>query len=659
VAAADPSAQVSEGRISHITGSWLHVFRPSLINEVRLTDFRRWNATLAAGMNTTIAKDVGLKGVAQDGMPRINVTGLTSLGHSAQYSDQDPTNMVNFLDSLSWFRGKHNLKMGGEWRASPIQTAYGPSRSGAISFNDVATGRGFALAALLLGWVRQANVEEGDVDARTDYYGFYLQDDWKVSPRLTLNLGLRWEMETPRREAKNRQSGFDPFQINPVSGTPGVITFAGINGQSEYANEWDRNNFGPRVGFAWRPFGNKTAFRGGYGLMYAPLYDGTSARALVAGFGDVRQFASPDNGVTPALLLKDGIPPAPAEERGPGFGAVRVGEAIRTSVEFIDRDIRSPYAHQMSFNIQHELSRGYLVDIGYSGKLGHKWSGRAVDINEIRPELRGATQDQRRRPFPQFGSVTAVMRNWGNSSYHGLNAKIEKRFFAGLNLLANYTWSKFLDDVEATGEAGGAPGTGQQSTYAHHLDKSLSGNDIRHRFTVSSVYQLPVGKGRRFQSRHAFADAIMGGWSLGTIAEFRTGLPYGVVESSNRLNAFSQAQRSNLVGDPALPTDRSRAELVAGWFNTAAFAFPGNGVLGNAARNIGIGPGFASVDASLLKDFNFAERRFVQLRAEFFNLFNRANFSNPNGGRGSAAFGQISSTVNDGRIVQFGLRVVF
>jgi len=187
---------------------------------------------------TTLAHDLGLKGVAEDGMPRVNVTGLTSLGSSSQYRDTR-NNAIHIVESLSRFRGKHALKFGGEWRAGPITEVSGSTRSGSFSFNDVATGRGFALAALLLGWTNSASADSGEIEARTDYYGLYVQDDWKISPRLTLNMGLRWEMETPRSEAQNRQSGFDRYAINPVSGTPGIVTFAGVGGVSRYAHDFD------------------------------------------------------------------------------------------------------------------------------------------------------------------------------------------------------------------------------------------------------------------------------------------------------------------------------------------------------------------------------------------------------------------------------------
>ncbi|MGI8992256.1 MAG: hypothetical protein ACR2I2_22090 [Bryobacteraceae bacterium] len=301
-----------------------------------------------------------------------------------------------------------------------------------------------------------------------------------------------------------------------------------------------------------------------------------------------------------------------------------------------------------------------LLQLEYLGNMAHRIGGPGTEnINETLPQLRGATQNQALRPFPQYGNILWRSPDWGNSTYNALNAKVEKRFSGGLNFMATYTWSKFLDDIAAANELGGASASGQQSYYARHLDKGLSGNDIRHRVTGSFVYELPVGRGKALAVDNRILDGVVGGWSLGTIAEFRTGSPYSVYEQTNKLNSFSAGQRSNIVADPNLPSDRPRAQLVRQWFNTAAFAFPGNGVLGNASKSVGTGPGFINFDTSLLKDFHLTERRYLQFRAQFYNLFNRPNFALPNGSRGNPAFGQISSTVNGGRFIQLSLRFVF
>jgi hypothetical protein len=600
-------------------------------------------------------------------MPRVNVVGLAPLGAGQHERLQRPILTNQFMNSVSWFRGRHAVKFGVDVRLSKNVDDFNSSRYGTVSFNDVATGRGFALAALLLGHVQSASVVDSDeIEARTEYYGLYVQDDWKITPRLTLNLGVRWDLDTPRWEGiENRQALFDPALINPVSNTPGALFFSGRDGRSKYAHRFDKNNFGPRFGFAWRPFGERTVVRGGFGVMFSGAYDTAVPFVAIAGFSDSRDFVSPDNGLTAAFLLRDGIPSAPRQELGAGFGAVRVGESPRLAPDFFDPNHVNPYSMMMNLGIQRELRGNLLVEAGYQNNLSHHVGGRNLNINETPPALRGATASQRLRPYPQYANVTWIAPAWGNSSYHALNLKLEKRFSGGLNVLANYTWSKFLDDVEATNELGGAPGSGglqgggHQSFYARSLDKALSGNDIAHRFIWSSVYELPFGRGRRFNIANPVLNHVAGGWGLGVIAEYRTGPPFGVVEQTNRLNAFSPTQRANISGDPELDPGRPRGELVSQWFNTSAFVFPGDGVLGNAGRAVGRAPGFANWEMSVLKDWRWSDSGSLQFRAELFNLFNRPNFGLPNNQRGNAAFGRIASTVNDGRIVQLGLRLTY
>ncbi len=655
---ADPSLATEFLDNWNITQSWLHSFTPALISDFRYTLFWRNGRNDPLVPDNGIAGAVGLRGVNPSGMPTVSVTGYTGMGRGTQVRTFQHFYPQQFVESLSWFRGKHTVKFGGEARISGQRDLRGNTPFGSFGFNDVATGRGFGMAALLMGWANTAEVFVTGAHARTNYYGFYVQDDWRVAPRLTLNVGLRYDVEQPRWEKSNGQNGFDPFTINPVSNTPGVLTFSGRNGLSKYAHRWDKNNIAPRFGFAYRLPGEKTVLRGGYGLMYGPIYDASVGRVMQASFTDTRTFQSTNNGLTPALVLRDGVPTPPVEERGPGFGAVRPGQTPRLAPEFMSPDHQNTYAHHVSFNIQHQLFGSTLLEAGYMSNLAHSIGGLTVNINQIPPDRIGATQNQSLRPFPQYGNVSWQAPNWGNSSYHALNLKVERRFAAGFNLLANYTWAKFLDDVEANSEAGGAPGNGQQSYHARALDKSYSGSDLRHRFVASTVYEIPVGVGKRFSISSRLADAIFGGWSLGVITEARAGLPYGVIENSNRLNAFSSSQRPNLLGDAALPSSRPRSEFINRWFDTSRYVFPGDGRLGNAARTTGFGPGFFGVDVSLLKDFRFSESRFLQLRGEAFNLSNRPNFGLPNGNRGNANFGRIASS-QDGRVIQIGLRFVY
>jgi hypothetical protein len=653
--ALDPNALFQSFNLINASPSWFHTFSPSLFNDVRYTYSHR-NGYFPSFQPFSVASQVQLTGVPSTGTPQINVTGLTSLGSSNQWRFLRPQITHTVDETLTWLRGKHSLKFGGEYRYSFNRDTWGSLYAGSFGFNNVETGN--ALAALELGWVNTATTNNGDSRTRTDYLGVFVQDDWKVSPVLTLNIGVRYDLDTPRWERSNHQTGFDPKAINPVSGTPGVITYSGVNGASKYISDWDINNVGPRFGFVWQAPHNFLVLRAGYGLIFGPEYDSSLGRAFNAGFGDVRALTSPDNGITPAFLLKNGMP-TPNLGSGPGFGAVPVGQKPIYSPSFIDPHHQNLYANQFNASLERQLTGTMTVQVEYIGNMAHKiGSSGTVNINETIPSLRGATQNQALRPFPQYGNVSWWSPDWGNSSYHSLNLIGEKRFSKGLNFLATYTWSKFLDDIEAASELAPSANFGQETYYAHHLDKGLSGNDFRQRLTASFVYEFPVGKNRTFAINSSILNSIVGGWSLGTVAELRTGSPWGVYEQTNKLNSFSPGQRSNLIGNPNLPSNRPRAQRVAEWFNTAAFAFPGNGVLGNTSKSVGTGPGFVDFDTSLSKDFH-VEKQTVQFRSSFFNIFNRPNFGVPNGSRGSATFGQISSTVNQGRFIQLGLRYMF
>jgi hypothetical protein len=263
---ADFRAQTQDNKNFALVGSWIRNIRPSLINEFRYNHGNRYNAVKAAGTGSGENGKLNIGGVDPDRFPRINVTGLSSLGSGAQQRDQTPILTEQALDTVTWVKGRHQIKTGFEFRYSRNQDINTPTTGGLFAFNDRATASG--LAALLLGYVNNATLTSTDpLNSRSDFYGAFIQDNWKISSRLTINLGLRWDMDSPRFERDNHQSGFDPAPINPVAGAPGIITFSGVNGRSKYAHDFDKNNFGPRFGFAWR-IGGGMVVRGGYGIYY-------------------------------------------------------------------------------------------------------------------------------------------------------------------------------------------------------------------------------------------------------------------------------------------------------------------------------------------------------------------------------------------------------
>ena len=659
---ADYRAQIQDNKNLSIVGSWITNLRPTLINDVRYTYGNRYNLVEVSGTGSGKNGELGIKGVDADRFARITVTAHSTLGNvNAQKRIQTPILTQQAVDTLTWVKGRHQIKTGAEFRYSRNQDINTPTAGGVFAFSNRATNEG--MAALLLGFVNNGAIAATDpINSRSDYYAGFVQDDWKVSSRLTLNLGLRWDMDTPRWERENRQSGFNGTQINPVAGIPGVITFSGKDGLGKYAHDTDTNNFGPRVGFAFRA-SNTLAVRGGYGIAYHPEYNNAVPASAVSGFGINGTFASPDGGLTAAFQLKDGMPATTREAIGPGFGAVKPPASPVTSTDFFQKNHMNGYAQQWNLTLQKELAGNMMVEGAYVANVGHKLGGPNIDVNMI-PLVNGRgpdRQDQQKRPFPQFNAITQLSPPWGNSSYHSLNLKTQKRYSNGLNFLMNFTWSKFMDDVEGGNELAGGEGSGYTHIELRKLDHSYSGSDIRLRYVASTVYELPFGTGRHWKIQNRFAHAVAGGWGLSVILELRTGPPWGAIEQTNLTNAYSVSQRPNLLRDPIIGGERSRNDMLLRFFDTSAFQAPGNGIFGNAARESGFGPGYTGLDASLHKRFQITENVGLQFRGDFYNVPNIPNFSNPAAVRGRADFGRIAAIApgTNGRLLQLGMRLEF
>lgn len=654
---ADPRGEFQDPRTYSVAGSWHRTLKPTLFNELRFNVSRAPQTQTSFGNDSGVNGQLGIKGVDPTAFPRVRMDGYAGLGGNSQNLRIVERDTVEVSDNLTWVRGSHHIRTGFNMRYSRFLNESDTASGGFFNYTARATNEG--LATFLLGWTSNAQLLDGaPVIGRTDYWGIYLADDWKITPKLTLNLGVRWDLDTPLWRKDNLLSRFNSGLPNPVSGNLGAMEFAPFQATGKYSSGWDRNNFGPRVGFAWRPAGTLVA-RGGYGLFFnGPFLN--VAGVSTAGFNQQADYASADGGFTPVFLLRNGIPaPPPQEERGPGFGAVRIGTAPRLSPDFIQNNHVSGYHHQFNLSIQKQMFDNLLLEVGYMGNLGHKLAGSNININMI-PLVNGrgpATQDQRLRPFPQYGNVTHIGLPWGNSSYHALTLRAEKRFSSGLSFLTNYTWSKFIDDIDATTELG------LEAPYTHvelrKLDRSLAGSHVGQRLIASTVYDVPWGKGRRYPIANPVLGHIAGGWSLAVIAEFRDGPVYGVTELTNRTNTFSNSQRPNLLRDPGLDTGRPRGEVLSRYFDTTAFQDPGVGVFGNAPRAICCGPGFVGLDISAQKWFQLTERFRMQFRADMENLPNRPNFGLPGRTRGAGDFGAISSIVGTARRIQLGLRLEF
>ena len=653
---ADPDASLAAGRSQSILGAYTHLFSPASLNEFSYGYVRRANIGQRFGSDQAFAQKLGLTGVSAESFPIVAITGFQGMGASA-FRFQIPITDTQLQDSVSINIGRHAMKYGVEYRRGYNQDNTNTSSAGNFGFTPLITGlpgvnnSGNAFASFLLGEANSASISRPDVIAsHAAYWAGFAQDDWRVTTRLTLNFGLRWEAEIPRTVEGDRMNAFDPQATNPVSGTPGVITFAGRNGVPRSAYNTDWNNFGPRFGFAYSA-GHRTVVRGGGGIFYGPTVSGVIATAASLGFSTEVSLAATQPGINSALVLRNGFPAytrTPVDQLGAGFGAVPLGGSPTTAVTYFDRNRPTPVSYQFNFNLQHQLGPNILIEAGYIANISHFLAAIDLTINQVSPTLAGAGNAQLRRPFPQFTNVLLINPPVGNSTYHAGFLKIEKRYAAGLSFLAHYTFSKFIDDVASINESGD-PGS-YEDAYNRRLDKGRSGNDIPQRVLVSAVYELP------FLKQPGLISTLFGGWRSGLIATFQSGAPFTVFNSTNATNLFPAGTvRPNVVGDPNLP-DGERT--LARWFNTAAFVAPPSFQFGNSPRSVLRGPGVQNIDFSLMKDLRVRERITFQLRGEFFNVLNRANFSTPAHTLGTATFGTITNA-QPGRTVQVAARIIF
>lgn len=603
-----------------------HTFSPSLLNEIRAGFDRVSLGVFQENFGRDLNGLVGLPVVSSNprdlGLTPISVTGFSPLGDESNNPQHGTTNVYQLTDNLTYVRGRHLAKFGGEFRILQ-QNAYRDVQSrGFIDFLGLFTGN--ALEELLLGLPTDSGVARLDnpEHLRTHSYDFFVNDSWRARPNLTLTLGLRYEYNSPGVDAQDHANLYDQATQ--------MLVPVGTRGLPRGGYFPDRNNFAPRVGFAWTPRGLRTVVRGGYGLYY-------DQSALAPGEG--LYFSPPyfnfnvyyPLGPSAPLLLSNPFPgdfPLPTPASALSF----------------QRNLRTPYVQQWSFNVERALGASRMFEIGYVGSKGTRLIG-ARDINQPAPTPAPGYQ----RPVAAFADIELMESN-RNSVYHSLQARFEQRLDFGLSLLASYTFAKSIDNGSSFFSSAGDPNFPQDS-YNLRAERGLSNFDVRQRFVASYAYDLPFGKASRW----------LRGWQTFGILQFQTGQPFTVALLPNFDNSntgidslgFGANDRPNVAGDPRLSHPSATA-----WFNTSAFAIPPYGTFGNSGRNTVTGPGMATVDLSLVKNTTFRERATMQFRFETFNLLNRTNFGLPDNFIGSPTFGQILSAGNPRRL-QLGLKFLF
>ena len=745
----------------YLRAGWDYFFSPTLFNHLNVGLNRVNSNSVATSVNgTDWDKAIGLTGASGPTFPPIAFNndnqGLSSYG--SPNADDDVVNSLVVSDNVSWIRGRHTLSFGVDWRAFQFSVIDQSHQSPSIGFDIAQTaaepgqGRltGDPFASFLVGAPASVSLAVRSRQPRfvSNYYAIYVADDFKARRDLTLNLGLRYDIETPRHESSGAQSVFDPNAPNvgltPGSGAigfdgiplPGALIFGGTgtgrSGTSASGAATYHKNFAPRLGFSYSPealFGklHQTVLRGGYGIYYAPLTYGDFGQALTDGF-----TASPSfNGVfDPALLLDSGIPAFPPPPNldpsqdnggsGGGFGGVTY---LAPSYG------RPGMVQNWDLEIQHQFTTDLILSVGYVGNHGTHLRSSVAQINNLNPRffplgsalnapIDSSTATtlginppfqqfetlygpgniaQALRPFPQYQSINTdcCLENLGQSTYNALLAKLERRFHNGLNLLASYTYSKTLTDADSALPAFVAfsGGGSVQNSYNLNSEKALSYQDIPHTFVVSYIYELPVGKGKKFLNKSGVVDKVLGGWQVGGVQRYQSGQPLAF-GCATGVPSYDGCIRFNRVpGQPLLSPTASSFDVgsvflnggtgctanndgtfsapagVATYWNCAAFIDPNAPNLvaargytfGNMPRIIGSvrSQGYVNEDFSIIKRMSLFESHSLILKAELFNAFNRHVFTRPDTGLQDGSFGTSFGTVNGPRNVQFTLRYDF
>jgi hypothetical protein len=669
--------------------TYQRIFTPNLINNLTI-GYQRLQQPRVQQDNTSIgSKYPGLPGgpyftqanyANNLGLPNTAISGYSTIGGATNLPQNRWDSHYQITDAVTWTHHAHTIKAGTDLlltRAINLITSDG---RGAFSVNDASiyglSGKstrlgstGDSLADFLLGLTYTSTIGPTAANVYLNFQSqdFFVQDDWKIRPNLTLNLGLRYELDHPVDSPNNSVSNFSLTQQQ--------YNQAGVNGNPKGLYSLDANNIAPRVGFSYSPFeGAKTVIKGAGGLFYNMplLYNQFLTNGTQAPFRFVSTYTSvasaPGKINTIELSSPFTIPNTAAPT--PCVTGIQTGCSASLAALHIQPGYRTPYLSEWSFGVEQALTKSFVFETTYFGSKGSKLP-LSVPVNVVNPATYvNATRapNQSDRPFPNFGVITSQDTN-ANSEFHSWQNSLKQTYSNGVSFLLAYTWGKSIDGGGGIGSGSNSSGT-VQNVYNLRGDRGLSDFDVRHRIVFSPVAELPFGRNKPYFNQ-GLESAILGGFQLSGIFSWQTGRPFTITDSSsNNSGYYESADRPNIV---AGQNPNNGPKTVAEWFNTAAFALAPsftvkNGVVtqvgqfGNAGRNIVEGPSYTDLDLTLARAFPIHQRINGQFRVETFNILNHPNFFNPlttgtQLGSG-ASFGQITQA-NTPRQLQFSLRILF
>ncbi|PYV26973.1 MAG: hypothetical protein DMG24_05865 [Acidobacteria bacterium] len=690
---AGPLNGVPDNRLQVGTG-FSHTFDPSLVMNFNV-GWLRWveeRKPQGAGFKPSALGLAPILDSCCANFPAFAPGGFFGLGAASNGGGARvivPRRTISIASDFTKVRGRHSIQWGWQFINFgeidhfgsqaffnfPINFTQGPNP---LAANPV-TGSGFA--SFLLGTGSGSVSLNADTIGTKDYWGWYIQDDWKATPKLTLNLGVRYDIQMAPTDRHDRFSSFDFSGPNPISAAvgfsvPGELVFTHDLGRRG-AFEIQKTNFAPRVGLAYQT-SNKLVFRSGFAMFYVPAFQ---LNPPLQGFTQSTPFVGTVDGITPTSTLKNaftgGLIQPPRFSLG---GLTNVG----LSVAAPEPRLPTPYVEQWTGGFQYQLANNDRLSVTYVGNHGVRLSFASLEKDQLPDSalaLGNALLDavpnpffghisasscgldqptvprgQLLRPYPEYCSVTDVQPPASFSNYHSVVVEWNHRWSEGVQFLASYTISKYLDN--STGPNGWANWSSQQvrDNYNLSAEKALDEDDIPNSFVFSWIYQLPVGRGKHFGENLGGAlNQIVGGWQVSGVATFKDGFPLSIWAVNNNTTSFGGFQRPNRVGKATISNP-----AVEQAFNTAAFAQPPAFTFGNVARaepNLRA-PGLNNFDIGIGKYFNWREKLRFEYRAEFFNAFNRVNFYAPAQAFGAPGFGQLFSAF-PGRDIQMALKIYF
>jgi outer membrane receptor protein involved in Fe transport len=661
--------------------NYQHTFSPNLLNELRVGETRRAVVRSAARVGGTAAAALTIPGIPQDAtsakfsdtLPTFLIGGYQQLGSPPNTASDFTTGVSQMADSLTWVKRAHTFKVGLDWRWQRLDVIQPPSPTGSFTFNNLGTDlpgvndTGSPLASFLLGQVQlfTIDVQHAPIQERAHFQEYFVQDDWKVNDRLTVNPGLRYTLNFPSTEINGQTAVFN-LQTHQLE-YPG----------DKPVRPLKKDNFGPRFGAVYR-LTDQTIVSAGYGLVWIEMAGITTPFTTPAFpfLQTVSQRAL--DTINPAFVLRDGptiTPLAPTATAGLGQGVFSV-----------DAHLGSGYVQQWNVSAQRALTTHTVFEAAYVGSHITHVGIPETNLNQLSveqlalgPQLNTRVPNpyfgviprssslgdptislgQLLKPYPEYTTVSLYRNNVGRTRYHGLELSVRQRFAHGLSYSIAYTRSTLKDDASSVFDASILTGPVANYPVADSFDRGrerdYSTGDIPHLFVSSIVWELPAGTGRAHQL-HGWLGALANDWTVTSIVTMQSGVPVAITQATNNNAAFGfGTQRPDVVADPTLPADQ-RNELH--WFNTAAFATAPAFTLGTASRNPVRGPSYRDVDFVAMRSISVGPGRALEARLEVFNLLNTVNLGAPGATAGTAAFGTIVSAL-DPRVVQLAVKFLF